>query len=565
MFLSNTKSRGSALAIVGAAVALVLSGCAPSASSPNSAGGATSANTLVAFTGQAGDYQINFNPYSPSSIGGNGTIFESLFFVTNANTKAYKPLLGTSYKWNESGTELAITTRAGVKWSDGTPFTAHDVAFTLDLVKKTPAINTTGFAGTTRVADDTHLTIKFDNVAFVSGPSILGRLPIVPEHLWKGINPATDVMEKPVGTGAYRLTNFKAQAYTLSANEKYWGGAPKVKAIRFLSLSGNQAGADGLAAGTIDWQTGPVPDISKVSKTYPGYKSITIKANQVVLTTCSSAALGCTGPQTDVNVRKAVYYALDRKQVNSLSFQNTAGEVSTTFALTGPQKSMISTKVKDSIAPMTANPTKAESILTAAGWAKGSDGIFAKGGVPLSLTVQVVSGWTDYITALDTMAQQMKKAGIKLVTAQSSWNEWTNAKSKGSYQLAIDSLGQGPASDPYYLYSNYFSTANTAKVGSSVSLNVGRYSDQTVDAAIAAVAKINPKDTAGRQAQFDTIQQKISADMPYIPVLTGGTTSEWNAKKFTGWPTEGNLYAFPAVWASPDNAEIYKSLVPTGK
>jgi peptide/nickel transport system substrate-binding protein len=565
MFLSNTKSRASALAIVGAAVALVLAGCAPSTPSPGAAGGVTAANTLVAFTGQAGDYQINFNPYSPSSIGGNGTIFESLFFVTNANTKAYKPLLGTEYKWNDAGTELAITTRAGVKWSDGTPFTAHDVAFSFDLVKKTPAINTTGFAGTTTVIDDTHLTVKFDDVAFVGGPNVLGRLPIVPEHLWKSINPTTDVVEKPVGTGAYRLTNFKAQAYTLNANEKYWGGAPKVKAIRFLSLSGNQAGADGLAAGTIDWQTGPVPDISKVSTTYPGYKAITIKASQVVLTTCSSAALGCTGPQTDVNVRKAIYYALDRKQLNSLSFQNTAGEVSTTFALTGPQKSMISTSVKDSIAPMTANATKAESILTAAGWVKGSDGIFAKGGVPLSLTVQVVSGWTDYITALDTMAQQLKKAGIKLVTAQSSWNEWTSVKSKGSYQLAIDSLGQGPASDPYYLYSNYFSTANTAKVGSSVSLNVGRYSDQTVDAAIAAVAKISPKDTAARQAQFDTIQQKISADMPYIPVLTGGTTSEWNTRKFTGWPTESNLYAFPAVWASPDNAEVYKTLVPTGK
>ncbi len=53
--------------------------------------------------------------------------------------------------------------------------------------------------------------------------------------------------------------------------------------------------------------------------------------------------------------------------------------------------------------------------------------------------------------------------------------------------------------------------------------------------------------------------------MPYIPILTGGTTSEYNAKKFTGWPTEDDLYAFPAVWSKPDNAEIYLRLEPAGK
>ena len=50
--------------------------------------------------------------------------------------------------------------------------------------------------------------------------------------------------------------------------------------------------------------------------------------------------------------------------------------------------------------------------------------------------------------------------------------------------------------------------------------------------------------------------------MPYIPVLTGGTTSVCNAAKFSGWPSETDLYAFPAVWSSPDAAEIFKRLKP---
>src|SRR3954469_17630723 len=123
-----TRSR---LAIGGAvllAAGLALSGCSSSGTaSTNDA----AASTLVAYTGQSGDYQINFNPWSPSNIGGVGTIYESLFFITNVNTKDPKPLLGKSYEWNDDGTQLTITLRDGATWSDGEPFTSKDVVFTL--------------------------------------------------------------------------------------------------------------------------------------------------------------------------------------------------------------------------------------------------------------------------------------------------------------------------------------------------------------------------------------------------------------------------------------------------
>ncbi|HXH36498.1 MAG TPA: ABC transporter substrate-binding protein [Plantibacter sp.] len=569
MFLSTTGSRprrrtwAVGAAAAAAATALLLSGCSPSSGSSGSS--ASAADTLVAYTGQSGDYQINFNPYSPSSIGGIGTIYESLFFVTNVNTEAYKPLLGTEYSWSDDGTQLSVTLRDDVKWSDGEAFSAKDVAFTFNQLLDTPSINNGGFDGAVEATDDTHIVFTWDYAAFVSGPTLLGRTPIVPEHIWKDVDPTTNVMEKPVGTGPYTLGNFKAQAFTLVSNPDYWDGEPAVKAVRYLSLSGNTAGADALAAGSIDWQTGPVPDLENVSTTYPGYDAITIPQNQMALLTCSSAALGCVGPQTDPAVRQAIYYALNRDQVNSLAFQNTASEMSPTFALTTTQKDLISPAVAEPIAPSTPDEAKASALLEGAGWAKDSDGVYAKDGEKLSLTVEVVTGWTDYITAIDTMAQQLKAVGIDLKVSQSSWNEWTDKKGKGNYQLAIDSLGQGAASDPFYLYDKYFNTAFTAAVGEVAPQNVARFSDPEVDAALAVLKSTNPTDTAARQAQFDIIQAKIVADMPYIPIMTGGTTSEFHSEKFTGWPTLDDLYAFPAIWASPDNAEIFKSLKPTGK
>jgi peptide/nickel transport system substrate-binding protein len=553
-------------AVAGLAVlALALTACSGSSSAGSTKKLSDKATTLVAYTGQAGDYQANFNPFSPSRIGGLGTIFEPLFFVNKAKTTQPQPLLGTESKWNAAGTELTVTTRGGVKWTDGQPFTAKDVVFTFEMLKKNPAINNWGFDGDVKATDDTHVVFTWKAPAYVIAPDAISQVPIIPEHLWKDVNPITDVVAKPVGTGAYKLGEFKPQAFTLVANPNYWGGAPAVKTVRWLSLSGNQAGADAIAAGSVDWQTGPIPDIQNTHQHFPMYDKLTAWQNQTVLATCSSEAMGCKGPQTDPAVRRALYYAMDRTQVNNLAFEKTSNTISPSFALTPTQDQWVSSSVNPKTAPDKADPAKADSLLQAAGWVKGADGIYAKGGKKLSLTVEVVTGWTDYITALQTITSQAKAAGIKIETAQSSWNEWTDKKTKGNFELAIDSLYQGPMSDPYYVYNYFFTTPTTAKVGKTAATNISRFSDPTVDDAVAKLKSLNFTDTAPRLAQFDIIQKEIVNAMPYIPVLTGGTTSIWNTQKFSGWPTDSNLYAFPAVWSALDCAQILKALKPTGK
>ncbi|WP_316316803.1 ABC transporter substrate-binding protein, partial [Clavibacter michiganensis] len=130
---------------------------------------------LVAYTGQSGDYQINFNPWSPSNIGGIGTIYEGLFFITNVNTEDPKPLLGKSYEWNADGTQLTIELREGAKWSDGKPFTAKDVVFTLDMLKQDKSLNSIGYTGTAKAEGDSKVVVSFDEPSFVLGPNLLGK------------------------------------------------------------------------------------------------------------------------------------------------------------------------------------------------------------------------------------------------------------------------------------------------------------------------------------------------------------------------------------------------------
>lgn len=567
MFSRNRGRRPAAVLAGLAAATLLISACSSGGSgsggTTSNGGKGTTGATLVAYTGQAGDYQINFNPFSPSSIGGGGTIFEPLFFLNKAEVTDPVPLLGTEYSWNDDGTTLAVTLRDGVKWTDGEAFDADDVVFTFTMLKENASINGMGFEGEAVKTDATHVEFRFPATAFVKGPDVLNQV-IVPEHIWKDVDPAEDVIEKPVGTGAFMLGDFKPQAFTFVANPDYWGGAPKIGTIRWLSLSGNQAGADAIAAGTVDWQTGPIPDIQNTHKNFPNYDAYTQAQNQIVLATCSSAELGCTGPQTDPAVRRALYHAIDRDQLNKLAFMGTASAVSPTFALVGSQDSFVSPTVAEPVAPSTADTTAAAKILEDAGWAKGSDGIYAKDGERLSLTIEVVTGWTDYITAVDTIASQVKAAGIEVQGAQSSWNEWTEKKFSGNFELAIDSLWQGPAPDPFYLYTYFFDSSSGAKVGDNAGNNYSRYASSTVDTALDELAKLPLDDAAARAPHFTTIQDAIVEEMPYIPVLTGGTTSVWNTAKFSGWPSDDDLYAFPAVWSRLDAAEIYKRLAPLG-
>jgi peptide/nickel transport system substrate-binding protein len=256
-----------------------------------------------------------------------------------------------------------------------------------------------------------------------------------------------------------------------------------------------------------------------------------------------------------------MYLGMDREQLSNLAFYKLGKPVTPAFALPDRDRAFIDPSIAD--APWTADVAAAKTTLEEAGYQL-QDGVYAKDGKPLKLTVKVVSGWTDFITAIDTLKQQFAAIGIELVPQQVSVNEWNSAKATGKFQLVIDSLGQGPAPDPYYLYNNFFGTESTVKVGENGNPygNSSRFSDPAVDAALRQAAGTNDVEVK-RQAYFE-IQKIISADLPYVPLLIGSTLTEFNTSKVTGFPTADNLYAFPAAWAAPDNAQVLMNLVPVG-
>jgi peptide/nickel transport system substrate-binding protein len=548
-------------AAAAATAALVLTAC--SDDSPRPTGSA--AGSSITVSAATGTITENWNPFLPTALQGTlGSIYEPLYYYNLATGAAPQPMLATAYEWSADGKQLKVTARDGVKWSDGQPFTAEDIAYTFDLVGKTPAINGSGIKIVSSVAPDPKTAvITFAQKEFAAEANLLGNSPIIPKHVWSKIgDPAKTTNPDPIGTGPYRKKSFSPQSYVTDKNPTYWqAGKPQIETVRYIALANNDAASAALVAGQVDWMSAFIPSLDKILQNQKDLSYVNTPQLTASVFTCSNAALGCKGPQTDPAVRQAIYHAINRDQLNKLAGSGFAGTASPTMLLPDRDQKWIADQAGLK-APGGPDVAKANQILDQAGWAKGADGIRGKGGQRLSMTIQTVTGWSDFISLNDAMAQQLKEAGIELKPSQAAWNEWNNNLVQGKFQLSLDSIGLGPSTNPYHNYNQRYATATTAKAGENASNsgNYARYSNPTVDAALAAAAATNDENV--QKQQYATIQREIVRDLPYIPIYVNSMLTEFNTSRATGWPTEDDKYAVPATWKVWDNAVVLTSLKP---
>ena len=564
MSLFATQRRRLAAAVAAATVAgLALTACSGGSGSSGKSGAAASAITI--FNGSTGTITENWNPFSPTLLQpSEGVIYEPLYYYNLASSAPPRPMLATAFKWSPDGKQLTITTRDGVKWSDGQPFTAKDVAFTFDLIRRTPAINASGLKLTSAVAPDDHTAVlTFPAQQFAQEPNVLGNTPIIAQHTWSSISdPAKSTNPNPVGTGPYKVKSFSAQSYVLEKNPTYWqAGKPQIQTIRYIALATADAASAALTAGQVDWMSSFLPGLDQLIKSRKDLTYVNTPELTASIFTCSNAALGCTGPQTDVAVRQAIYYAINRDQLNKLAGGGFAATASPTMLLPDRDAQWIAdpSQVK---APGAPDVAKANQILDAAGWVKGADGIRSKAGKRLTLAIQTVTGWSDFISLNDAMTQQLKAVGIELKPAQLAWNEWNTNEVQGKFQLSLDSIGLGASANPFNTYNQHYTSVSTAKVGQNAgtSGNYARYVNPAVDQALATAGATNDENI--QKQQYAIVQTEIVRDLPYIPIYVNSMLTEFNTSRAVGWPTNDNKYAIPATWKSWDNGVVLSNLEP---
>ncbi len=539
------------MAIMGALIILsvVLVGCGtPSANNSSSQYGGTVTDAPSPY----GPFTKNFNPFLPNSYrrGTGGDIYETLLSINRLSGKV-SPWLSSTYTWSSDATSITFNLRTDVKWTDGQDFTSGDVAFTLNLLHQYPALDGGGlwkFITTVETPDAHTVTVNFSKPAVPLLWYLGGQTYIVPQHIWQNVaDPTTETNPNPVGTGPFTLGSFNAQVYTLNKNPHYWqSGKPYIDAIRFPAYDANAAADLLLSTGSLDWSGVFSSDLQKTFVNLdPAHNHYWFPPDNVVMLYLNLAK----PPFNNLAVRQAISEAIDR---SAISQQAELGyePVASPTALVLPANQSYLDPQYASTTFGAASASQADSTLASAGFTKGSDGVYADAsGHSLTFNMNVVTGWSDWVTAVQIMASNLNAAGMKVTVNAISFNDYIAALSNGTFDTAISWTNPGPT--PYYLYQSLLASSNTAPVGQAANSNYERWSDPTTDQLLAQYAG-SPDQNTEQQAILGL--EKIMVDqLPAIPIMEGATWYEYSTARFVGWPDASNPYTSPAPWQDPDS------------
>jgi len=493
----------------------------------------------------------NFNPFVgdrrwPTREG----MYEPLM-VFNTIKGELVPWLGTDYKWSADNKKLTFTTHDGVKWSDGQPFSAKDVAFTFNMIKdkkglQGPGSNVWEYLDAVTAPDDKTVEFSFKTV-FTVGLYDIATQVIVPEHIWKSIDdPVKFANENPVGTGPFtEVPVFQNQVYEVHKNPNYWQpGKPAIEGFRFPAYPGNDQANLATVNGENDWAANFIPDIEKtyVAKDPANNHYWFPATGQDVMLYLNTTKK----PFDDVNVRKAISMGINREQIVKVAMFDYTHPADAT----GLSDAFNKWRSQDAVAAgdwVKLDVDKAKQMLDAAGLKEGPGGIRTLAdGTPLKYDINVVSGWTDWVSACQIMAQNLKALGIDASVKTYDFSAWLDRVNKGEFDISIGWSGNGAT--PLNFYRSQMSKTRVKPIGEAAEENWQRYSNDEADKLLVQFASTSNFDEQKKIG--DQLQMLFVQNAPAVPLFPGPQWYEFNTARFTGFPDKDNPYSIGSTYAA---------------
>ena len=532
-----------AVLLLAVGVVVTASACGGSKSSSSGSGG----NSVTISNEQGTTWTCGFNPFnSDVNFLSIGPVYEVLTFVNGLKSGSTTNWLAKSYAWSNNNRTLTFTIRDGVKWTDGKPLTASDVLYTFNLIKSNPALDlNASWAVLKDVRQEGNKVIfDFKTSAVPYFYYIADQTPIVPQHIWSKIaNPVTYKDDKPVGSGPYEMNSCSPQVIKYTKNGSYWQpGLPKIDTVYYPAFTSNDPANQQLASGKAQWGSQFIPNIKNYYLKgnpdnhywFPPLQNVSIFMN-------------LTDPiLKDVAVRKAMAYAIDRKKVSDIGEYGYEPPANQTGVVTPTFQSWLDPKLASQY---TYSPSKAIATLKAAGYKMKGNQFYTPSGKPLAFSMINIGGYSDWVASAQIVQQELAKVGIKITPENLSSTTYDADNYTGKYQLSYNgNESGGPA--PYYELRQLLYSKNSAPIGKNASSNWERYSNPETDKLIDSYAA-----TADPAKQHEIVRklEKVMVDqVPVIPVTEGVDWYQYNTKDLAGWVTQGNPYAQPAAYVTPD-------------
>ena len=489
-------------------------------------------------------------------------IFQMVYpTLTEYGAKDFSIQPGLAESWTESPDKTFWTykIRPGLKWSDGVPLTAKDAAYTFNRIingafEKVNYGNYVGNITKAEAPDDTTLILRVDK------PSpIMEKLAvyILPEHVYSTIDETAiqSFKDEPtdgkpvVGAGPYLTAERQVGQFTrMVANPNFYRGKPAVDEVVFKFYANPDALGQALRKGEIDYadsleanvfdSLADVPNIKRLSAVYSGFNELAFNTGAA---TTDNKPIGDGNPLLkDKRLREAIGWSIDRK---ALVEKVLGGHGSVGSTLIPPMYADWHLSPPNEVSY---DPDKARSLLDAAGYRVGPDGIRQDAtGAPLKFRLFGRSDKATSKKAVEFIKNYLADVGIETTVTLIAEDALTEKIGQGQFDMF--EWGWVVEPDPGYQLSTFTCDKRSYEDGGSIVANLSDsfYCNPEYDALFAAQS--TETDPAKRIEIVKQMQQILYDDWPYAINYYYDNLVAYRSDRFEGFipqPAPDGSYLF---------------------
>ena len=405
------------------------------------------------------------------------------------------PHLASAFSVEDGGTRIRLTLRSGVKFHDGSAFSADDVKYTLDRVRD-PATKSSHMKFVSAIKEVSVVDPQTVDLQLTKYDATLpGRLTMIPmvSKAHTTAKGAETLVSEPMGTGPWKLKEWvRGQQMVLEANPDYWGEPPKIQTIIWKSLPEATTRAAAAQTGAADVVISVPPHLSDQVKSggkaevqyVHGLRNFWINLNAY------------KKPYDDVRVRRALNHAVN---VDLYIKSILGGRAARTAGPIGPNVFGYNSNIK----PYEYDPEKARALLTEAGYPNGFEASM------MFVTDGQIVGEPEIVQAV---VADLAKVGVKVTLSPTEFNtyvqKWVQVLNTET-DLFTHSNANNTADADFNLTTNVYSKGRGQE-------RTGFYWPTPADVDEAIIQGRSIVDVQEREKLYHRVMERIHEEAPFI-------------------------------------------------
>ncbi len=452
------------------------------------------------------DFQVDDNGFVPAS-----NIYNKV--VTLDHSYGVLPDLAQTWDVSEDGLTITFHLVTGATWHDGTPFTAKDVKYTIEMIVNTASAAAASLLSAIESVDAVDdatavFHLKQPSASLIPFLGWYGTY-VLPAHIYEGSDWATNAAnQSPVGTGPYKFGSYEAGTrLELDANLEYWGEGPYTDKLVFSIIPDANTALQAFLNGESDVMLNnpPLTEIPNIEATDG------VKVEALSIPSYYYFGFNVTGQYTsDPAVRKAISQALDREQIVKTALGG-YGDVATTYY--PPQIAWAANTDADAAVP-SYDPEAAKAVL--------DEKFPVNGDFRFKLVIPYFTASPEYGDICTVAKEQLKAVNIDVELVALEIGAWSERMSSGDFDMGMLAGLQGPDPDNLKI-----------RIGTGGSVNFWNYSNPEVDTLLSEGGTTN--DQAARAEKYWAVQKIMATDVVTAPISTLALFYPY-AAKLTGLP-----------------------------